>query len=581
MIRSLSANQASFQTVVFTPGFNVVLADRAANSSDLDSRNGLGKSTLLEIIHFCLGGDPDNRRGSIWPRLSDWTFSLEVELSGRVITARRSIVSQNWVEIVGQVDGLPIQPEALGPGARPRQLSVTEWKDVLGYFWFGLPIGEITPKPPSFRQLFSYVARRGQDSILSPFSYTSRQPEAERQKCVAFLLGLGWEYAAQLNEILSKRKEVADVKKAVAAGVLRGWSRNPAELEAQRVQLQAQVDEQERQLRTFKVHERYREIEREASALTERLNKLANRRYSLVRLQEMYRRGQADETSAEDLDVATLFAEANIALPELVTKRIEDVRVFHQTVIHNRRAFLEAEIIRLSGEIRAFDQDIRTLDSERAAKLLVLSTHKALEQYTLLHDELSVVRGRLEEVKSLIAERKHLRTFDDALRLELAQIRQSGRLDLEDRSAARSKAIALFNLNSQALYERPGKLLIGFENNGYQFGVEIERAGSDGIEQMKVFCFDLMLAQLWAERSPAGHMLFHDSRLFDGVDERQRARALRLAAAESERLGFQYICTLNSDQIPVPELEGFSLEPYTRLRLTDDSPAGSLLGMRF
>ena len=55
MIRSVSANQKSFKTVHFEPGFNVVLADRTKDSTKKDTRNGLGKSTLIEIIHFCLG----------------------------------------------------------------------------------------------------------------------------------------------------------------------------------------------------------------------------------------------------------------------------------------------------------------------------------------------------------------------------------------------------------------------------------------------------------------------------------------------------------------------------------------------
>jgi uncharacterized protein YydD (DUF2326 family) len=55
MIKKLSANQPSFKTVEFSAGFNVVLADRTQESTKRDSRNGLGKSTLIEIIHFCLG----------------------------------------------------------------------------------------------------------------------------------------------------------------------------------------------------------------------------------------------------------------------------------------------------------------------------------------------------------------------------------------------------------------------------------------------------------------------------------------------------------------------------------------------
>ena len=52
MIHAVRANKSSFHAVEFTAGFNLVLADRTKESTRKDSRNGLGKTTLLEIIRF-------------------------------------------------------------------------------------------------------------------------------------------------------------------------------------------------------------------------------------------------------------------------------------------------------------------------------------------------------------------------------------------------------------------------------------------------------------------------------------------------------------------------------------------------
>ena len=54
MIRTLRCNQSSFHKVTFDRGLNVILADRTKEETKKQSRNGLGKSTLLELIHFCL-----------------------------------------------------------------------------------------------------------------------------------------------------------------------------------------------------------------------------------------------------------------------------------------------------------------------------------------------------------------------------------------------------------------------------------------------------------------------------------------------------------------------------------------------
>lgn len=136
--------------------------------------------------------------------------------------------------------------------------------------------------------------------------------------------------------------------------------------------------------------------------------------------------------------------------------------------------------------------------------------------------------------------------------------------------------------NSETLYEAPGRLIIDIGPTGYGFQVAIERSSSQGIEQMKVFCYDLMLAQIWSAKATNPGFLVHDSTIFDGVDERQIARALELAAKEAGRHQFQYICCLNSDAIPWKELEdGFDLRPYQRIELTDAYEDGGLLGIRF
>jgi uncharacterized protein YydD (DUF2326 family) len=99
---------------------------------------------------------------------------------------------------------------------------------------------------------------------------------------------------------------------------------------------------------------------------------------------------------------------------------------------------------------------------------------------------------------------------------------------------------------------------------------------------MKVFCYDLVFTELWAERPVHPGFLMHDSTLFADVDERQKAQALELAARESAAKGFQYICCLNSDTLPASDFsEHFNIEQFVRLRLTDVNEDGGLLGIRF
>ena len=65
MIRSVKANRRGFREVLFTPGVNLVLADRSMTAGEKDTTNALGKSTLIDIIDFCLGSNTAPERACV------------------------------------------------------------------------------------------------------------------------------------------------------------------------------------------------------------------------------------------------------------------------------------------------------------------------------------------------------------------------------------------------------------------------------------------------------------------------------------------------------------------------------------
>ena len=83
MIHSINSDHTKFKKIEFHKGLNVVLADRTNRSSQKDSRNGLGKTTMINIIHFCLGAylNPSLKN----PKLENSMFIIELDLNGKKI----------------------------------------------------------------------------------------------------------------------------------------------------------------------------------------------------------------------------------------------------------------------------------------------------------------------------------------------------------------------------------------------------------------------------------------------------------------------------------------------------------------
>jgi uncharacterized protein YydD (DUF2326 family) len=113
MIYRIYASDPRFKAVEFQSGLNIILADKKSESDKKDSRNGLGKTTLINIIHFCLGADFNKRSKKILPldTIKDWIFFIEMDVCGEKITASRSIENQGIIKVNGNLERLPIAPE--------------------------------------------------------------------------------------------------------------------------------------------------------------------------------------------------------------------------------------------------------------------------------------------------------------------------------------------------------------------------------------------------------------------------------------------------------------------------------------
>jgi uncharacterized protein YydD (DUF2326 family) len=581
MIRAIRCDHGSFHDIRFGPGLNVVLADRTLESTRTDSRNGLGKSTLIDIIHFCLGANAAKNKGLLVPQLAGWTFTADLTLGGAAVSVSRNTASPNVVSVDGDFGGWPIRPEPNDKGHF--ELTISQWRDILGHLMFGLPIASDQKYAPTFRGLFAFLSRRQRDAYSIPFESHRKQVEVDKQVYNTFLLGLEWRDAADFQVLKDKKKAIEDLQKAAEQGLITGYIGSLGELEALRVRLETRFTAETQQLDTFRVHPQYERIAQQANALTADIHELTNQNIIAQRYIELYRESLVSERAPSVRDLSTVYKEAGTVLPDLVVERLAAVENFHGQLLENRRQFLGSEVDRLGRETAMRSLTIENKTNERASLMGILTSHGALQEYMRLQQLHMKTGAELEEVMGRIRDLRAVEEGKSAIAIEQEMLLQRARRDLEDRSASRNEAIRLFNANSEALYSgSAGNLVVEVRNAGFQFRVDIERSGSQGIESMKVFCYDLTLAQLWAQRNPSPRFLIHDSTVFDGVDERQVAAALERAAGESDRLVFQYICTLNSDAVPWKDFStGFDLNSFVKFRLTDANEEGRLLGIRF
>ena len=584
MIVAVRANQKKFNNVRFSEGFNVVIADMTKQSTQRDSRNGLGKTTLLNIIHFCLGGKEQPNKGLRTPTLQGWEYSVDLLIRGERVTVSRSGDMTGDVLTDAQDDwfseNVSSQQQSMQFGIEPilARRRCDDWTSVLGWAMYALPLQSAA----TFRNLISYDIRRHQ--FENPFENFPKQSNKDMKISNAFMLDLNWQHAVKWQELTERKKNVDSIKRAVKENdnLLAKMLGTVGELETERHRLKRQVEKTDAELRSFRVHPQYIQIENEANDLTRQIHDLSNHVLHLKRLIDFHEDSTDEEQPANESRVIELYEEAGAALAAPLVKRLEDVKAFHVQVTRNRLDYLRSEMMRLNRELVKNRSEIERLSNRKAELLQVLDTYGALEEYSKLQQLNLRDRSSLEAIEHQIEQLNMIETETSQITIEREQLHLDARIDLDQRSSLQ-QAREIFSSNSEALYETPGSLVVNLgRETGFKFDVDISRASSVGISRMKVFCYDLMRAELWSQREVSPGFLIHDSNIFDGVDERQVALALELAERKTRECGFQYIVCLNSDTIPYEWFsEGFDFDQHVRLTLTDAEPDGSLLGIPF
>lgn len=471
MIHGISANQSTFHPVTFTTGLNVVLAERTDASTPKDTRNGLGKSTLIDIIDFCLGSRATKGKGLIIEPLESWAFTIDITLAGNRVKAKRSIAKHNRIVIDGPTTGWIEQPD-LDDKTGERIFNWERWKTLLGWSQFGLPrTNDPFKYKPSYRSLISYFIRREPDAYIDPFRHFRQQQTWDIQLHIAYLLGLNWEYASQWQDLKDQVEGIKAIDKAIKTGVMEGVVGSVGELEAQRIQLEQEVEIAEDALNSFKVHPQYEGIQAEADRITSELHEHTNRNVSDRRRLTRYQASITEEKPPNPIALEKLYKESGLVFSDAIKRTLYEAKEFHEKIVFNRRDFLQTEIERIEQAINEREGRIKQLTEDRAASLEILRTHGALQEMTKLQERNVAIKGKLDRVQSRIREVKDLKIRKQDVKIAKTELVKVAEQDHEQRRELWSAAVRLFNGHSQALYELPGKLVIDIGDTGYKYQV--------------------------------------------------------------------------------------------------------------
>ncbi|MEV5836752.1 ABC-three component system protein [Nocardia sp. NPDC052112] len=359
---------------------------------------------------------------------------------------------------------------------------------------------------------------------------------------------------------------------------------NAADLRGEMSIQNVKIAELRRQLNSFRVVPQYESLKQRADELTRHIQELSTQDFIDQRNLDHLDRAVEETIDPEVRYLEQVYDQLGVALPEQTLRQFEDVKDFHAAVVRNRRTYLKDEIEATRNNLERRRLERARLDEEQSRILGELSEGGALEALTTLQKalaqeeaKLGALQHRLEAAQTVEASSREI----DAARVDLTR---AVTIDLDERQPQIDEATRLFHELVSKLYgnDRPAYLSVQAGPSSLKITPRILSDASQGINKMSIFCFDLTMAVIAHRGGRGPDFLVHDSHIFDGVDDRQLARALQAAVELTESEKMQYIVTINEDDLSKAERLGFKPEPFIiEPRLTDGAESGGLFGFRF
>ena len=572
-LKSLKSTDRRFKSLEFQEGLNLIIAERTETSQSGDSRNGTGKSSLVQILRYLFGGDA---RGSLTKK----------ELSGQVFLMQLGKNSDDSATISAQRTVSGSKKMKYSIGELNYDKDVESWQKLLRDEFFCLPEQE---KCPTTSQLFSQLIRTSFDDPTRLMQVDTNWVTSAR---LGYFLGFSPEILNQSREIYDLNKQIKAYKTAKRSGAFDAlMGEDEAEIRPQIAEARSRERLLERQLRDFRVDEQYAEHQVRANELSKLIRRLNE---DILLLQEeisSIERAISQElkdSQGKDFtpDLLEAYSELGIVFQDAAIKKFEEVLDFHESVVRNRKTYLSNELLRNQELLTEKEESVSKLDEERASVMRLLDSSMALETFNELEQVLAEVRveiGDLENKLELSLTLDRLRTKS---KLRVAQVSALLQAEIEERSFAIEEAMSLFRDLSEEIYtNRRSRLLISVNKETGTLDVQpkIDGDASGGINSVKIFLLDIvcLITAIKNDRTPK--MLVHDGELFDSVDARQVASCLNIASRLASEYGFQYIVPINSHVLASAESEGafsrqgYAIEPF----LTDEKSDGGLFGFRF
>lgn len=556
---TISSPGKVIRDIEFHKGLNLIVDETPENTTG--TGNNVGKTTVLRLIDYCLGGDVDGIYRNPEDKHESYALVKDFLIGNNVIVTLILVddLDTPSKKVVIERDFKTGRSSLI----RINGKDVTK-KDFVAELESAI-FPEVKTETPSFRQIIAHNIRIDNLRLENTLKTLTMGKNEEYEALYLFMFGCPNDSAARKTQLAQE----LDTEKKYKRRMERNRSKN--EYKAALSVIESDIEKLVERKDNLNINENLQLDINSLNALRAQINKVTSRTSLLSLRRELINETVESfdkQNFGEDVvQLEMIYKQASAYVPKM-QRTFKELVDFHNTMLENKKAFVAQELPSIQEEIESLSVELERLKEKEtvmAEKVLKSDTYEELEVIIVQLSELSRRKGefesyisQIESAEKAIKEKcEEMKKIDDGLfTADFAQ-----RLETQ-----RDKFNKIFSEVSQEIYDE--QYIISYEVDTqkgkqlYKFHITDVANFSSGKKQGEISCFDIAYTVFADQESiPCLHFILNDKK------ELVHGNQLNKFAEAVNKYNVQFVCSMLYDKLP-PVLRK---DEHVVVRLSQDS----------
>ena len=499
--------------ITFHNGLNLIIDDTSLDDKK-KTGNNVGKTTVLKLIYFCLGGDGKNiytdqeNKSTTYDEIKNFLINNSINVSLTLIedleneNSRMVLIERNFLNgkrAIYKINGNNVDKKDF-----EQQLAVEIFQ-------------RTSLEKPSFKQIISHNIRYTDRSINNTLEHLNEYTkDTDYEALYLYLLGLEFKDGAEKAKIIAKIKQLFSFKIKLEENGTKG------DCETRLAIVQKELERLNEQKSNLNINPHFQEDLNNLDNIKNQIRKIADEINHLKLRENLINEALADlknnTVNINTQRIKLLYQQAKMFV-ENIQRTFENLINYHNKMIIEKSNFIAEDLPQIEQDIKNKEKYLEQLIKEEVILGEKVSKSDTMQDFDKLITQISDMSRRRGQLEEKIIQINKIEDELIALQTQLSLINDSiYSKEYEEKVKEKINLLnSYFAKISNDLYGKQYALSVNKKNtkNGnlvYKFSV-IDVNMSSGQKQGEILCFDLAYI-LFADNQqiPCLHFLLNDKK---------------------------------------------------------------------